>query len=54
MKEKDRFRKAPSNYAMKKTSLLKDKVLGSSETLSPLFIFAAVSHTNKQEDKKVR
>ncbi|CAB1335662.1 unnamed protein product [Coregonus sp. 'balchen'] len=26
VKEKDRFRKAPSNYAMKKTSLLKDKV----------------------------
>lgn len=26
MKEKDRFRKAPPNYAMKKTQLLKDKV----------------------------
>uniref|UniRef100_A0A673ZY89 RNA polymerase-associated protein RTF1 homolog n=1 Tax=Salmo trutta TaxID=8032 RepID=A0A673ZY89_SALTR len=27
VKEKDRFRKAPSNYAMKKTSLLKDKAM---------------------------
>lgn len=26
VKEKDRFRKAPPNYAMKKTQLLKDKV----------------------------
>ena len=26
VKEKDRFRKAPSNYAMKKTQLFKDKV----------------------------
>lgn len=26
VKEKDRFRKAPANYAMKKTQLLKDKV----------------------------
>lgn len=28
VKEKDRFRKAPPNYAMKKTQLLKDKVKG--------------------------
>lgn len=27
VKEKDRFRKAPPNYAMKKTQLLKDKVM---------------------------
>ncbi|KAF3845307.1 hypothetical protein F7725_008470 [Dissostichus mawsoni] len=27
VKEKDRFRKAPSNYAMKKTQLLKDKAM---------------------------
>ncbi|KAK5857957.1 hypothetical protein PBY51_011165 [Eleginops maclovinus] len=27
VKEKDRFRKAPSNYAMKKTALLKDKAM---------------------------
>lgn len=28
VKEKDRFRKAPSNYAMKKTQLMKEKVGG--------------------------
>lgn len=27
VKEKDRFRKAPSNYAMKKTQLFKEKVV---------------------------
>lgn len=27
VKEKDRFRKAPPNYAMKKTQLLKEKVM---------------------------
>lgn len=27
VKEKDRFRKAPPNYAMKKTQLLKEKVI---------------------------
>lgn len=27
VKEKDRFRKAPPNYAMKKTQLLKEKVV---------------------------
>lgn len=41
VKEKDRFRKAPPNYAMKKTQLLKDKVK-EMRTQSRLAMFTVV------------
>lgn len=39
VKEKDRFRKAPPNYAMKKTQLLKDKVKSISLACKYMIVF---------------
>lgn len=45
VKEKDRFRKAPPNYAMKKTQLLKDKVKSRKDLIKKIEKTSSISNT---------